>query len=364
EGEARRSNLSLDCFGLKPSQPSGLLRHGVYTERSECVPRNDTKKDCFTKIARNDTLCSLAMIHAFVLLVFISLTGCQNRQLYKDNRVLMGTFVEVVSPDARAGEIVFGEIKRIEGLLSKYGPQSEVSKLNALGELKVSPETFYIIKKSKEFSQASAGAFDITVAPLVGLWGFTDKKFRVPSEEEIKNILPLVGADKIVLQEDDSVVKFILSRMKIDLGAIAKGFALDCAAQKLKAAGIDSCLVNAGGQILAIGKKFQRPWVVAIKAPRSRGIAGKLELVDKSISTSGDYQQYFQKGSKRYAHILDPKTGYPADSGVISVTVVAPDGLTADALSTAIFVLGEAKGRELAKKFAGVKVEITHAQYR
>jgi len=270
----------------------------------------------------------------------------------------MGTFIEVTSPDKPAAEIVFKEISRIENLLSKYKPESEVSRLNQLGKLKASPETFYIIKRSKEFSQASNGAFDVTVAPLMDIWGFTDKKYRVPSEQEIKDALKLTGSDKIILHEEDNVIEFKTPGMKIDLGGIAKGFALDCAVKKLKENNIAACLINAGGQVFALGDKFGSPWKVAINSPWAEDFAGYLELKDQCVATSGDYEQYFIKGGIRYSHILDPKTGSPSDSGVASVTVIAPDGLTADALATAIFVLGEAEGEKLAAKFCAVEIKI------
>ncbi len=295
---------------------------------------------------------------AFLVLTFAFLCGCQKQQLYNDNRVMMGTFVEVTSPYKWAAGIVFSEMQRIEDLLSKYKPDSEVSKLNQSGKLNASPDTYFIIKKSKEFWQVSDGAFDITVAPLVDLWGFTDKKYSLPREEEIKNTLKLVGSDKIILQDDDSMVKFKLSGMKIDLGAIAKGYALDCAADKLRKAGIKSCLINAGGQVYALGDKFGKPWKIAIKGPRDNDFTGYLELKDKSVATSGDYEQYFIKHNVRYSHILNPKTGYPAYSGVVSVTVIASNGLTADTLATAIFVLGKEKSRALLKKFPDAEVKI------
>jgi len=302
----------------------------------------------------NFTLCALS---------FALLCGCQNQQLYTDNRVMMGTFVQVSSPYKEAASIVFAEIKRIEDLLSKYNPDSEISKLNKSGKLYVSPETFYIIKKSKEFWQLSDGAFDITVGVLVDLWGFTDKKYSLPAEERIKNVLELVGSDKIILHDKDNIVEFKTLGMNLDLGAIAKGYALDCAADKLKKAGINSCLINAGGQVYCLGDKFGKPWKIAIRDPREKDFAGYLELKDKSVSTSGDYEQYFIRNKHRYSHILNPKTGFSADSGIISVTVIASSGLTADALSTAIFVLGKEKGEALAKKFPDVQVKIIEKKY-
>lgn len=285
--------------------------------------------------------------------------GPQDKRLYRQKRVMMGTFVEVISPDKSAANIAFAEIKRIEEILNKYNPDSEVSKLNKLGRLTVSPETFYVIKKAKEFWLSSEGAFDITVAKLADLWGFTDKQYILPKKAEIENALKLTGTDKIILHEFDNVVQFKIPGMKIDLGAIAKGYALDYAVKKLKESGIKSCLINAGGQIYCLGRRFSKPWRIGIKDPRRIKSVTYLELENKAVATSGDYEQYFLKDKKRYSHIFNPKTGYPAETKVVSVTVIAEDGLTADALGTAIFVLGKDKGERLAKQFgSGVQVKI------
>jgi len=293
----------------------------------------------------------------FFFFIFL-LCGCQQPQLHRQTQVLMGTFVEVISPDQRAADIVFSEIRRIEGMLSKYRPESEVSRLNKNGWVKASPEMFFILEKSRGFWELSGGAFDITVGPLMDLWGFTDKKFRQPSDAEIQKTLELIGTNKIILNKTDYVVKFMLSGMKIDLGAIAKGFAVDCAIKKLKDAGIASCLINAGGQIYGLGEKSGKPWKVAIKSPRGKGFAGSLELKDQAVSTSGDYEQYFEKDKRRFSHIMNPATGYPEDSRIISATVVAGDGLTADALATSIVVMGKDKGLALGKKFPGAEIKL------
>ncbi|MFA5286927.1 MAG: FAD:protein FMN transferase [Candidatus Omnitrophota bacterium] len=280
------------------------------------------------------------------------------KRLYQEKRVMMGTFVEVISPQKKAPKIVFDEINRIEGLLSKYNPESEVSKLNKFGTIKASPETFYVIKKSKEFYSLSNGAFDITVAPLMDLWGFTDRKYFMPPEEKIREVLKLVGSDKIILQDSSFVIQFKTPGMKIDLGAIAKGYAVDCAIKKIRDSGIKNCLINAGGQIYCLGNRFGKPWIVAIKNPRANGLVNYLKLENRAISTSGDYEQFFIKDKKRYAHIINPRTGFPSENSILSITVIATDGLTADALSTSIFVLGKEKGEELAKKLGKIELKI------
>ena len=278
--------------------------------------------------------------------------------MYRQTRVMMGTFVEVVSPDPRAGDIAFKEIGRVENLLSKYKPDSEIAQLNKLGRLKVSPETWFILTKAKEFWYATDGAFDITVGPLMDAWGFTGKHFRVPSDGEIAAARQMVGANKIIFHEANSVVELGIPGMKIDLGAVAKGYAVDCAVQALRFAGITSALINAGGQIHCLGARNGTPWRVAIRDPRGNGASQSVDLTDKSIATSGDYEQYFTAGGRRYAHIMDPKTGYPSGSGVVAVTVIAADGLTADFLSTAIFVLGKTHGLALVRRFPGASAII------
>jgi thiamine biosynthesis lipoprotein len=309
----------------------------------------------FSKNTRK-CLAAALIIGWVTILAFLT---CPAKQLCRDRRILMGTFWEVISCDKRAGSIVFAEASRIEELLSKYRKDSEIWRLNRSGKLKVSPDTFYIIKKSKEFWQESEGAFDISVSPLVELWGFANQKYIVPSDEAIKTALRLIGSDKIILHEKDNVVEFKLPGMKIDLGAIAKGFALDCAIRKLKENGINNCLINAGGQIYALGDKCGKAWRIAIKDPCREGVFYNLELKNQSVSTSGDYEQFFIKNKKRYCHILDPKKGYPvSSSGYAAVTVIADTGLEADALSTAIFVLGPKKYDKLLNKFPKVKVKI------
>jgi thiamine biosynthesis lipoprotein len=264
---------------------------------------------------------------------------------------MMGTYARVVSDDKRAADIAFAQIQRIEVLLSKYLPESEVSRLNREGWVKASPDTFYILRRAGDFYSASGGAFDVTVGGLADLWGFTDKKYKLPDKSLIAAKLKLVGMDKIIFNNADNVIKFSVSGMKIDLGAIAKGYAVDCAVRELKKAGVKNCLVAVGGEIYCLGSNRGRPW-------RKKGLLDKVKLRDRAISTSGDYEQYFIKGNRRYAHIFNPKTGYPASSGVIAVTVIAEDCLSADALATSIFVLGKIKGEELAKKFPATQVKI------
>ena len=278
------------------------------------------------------------------------LTGCQPFELHTDTHVLMGTFVEVISPDERAAGIVFDEVKRIEKLLSKYDPESEISRFNRTGHLKASADTYDILKISREFWRETHGAFDITVGPLLDIWGFTKKDYRQPSEAQILETMKKVGTDKLVFDDAQQAVTAGVPGMKLDLGAIAKGYALDRAAQKLRSAGITSCLINAGGQVLALGHKSLQPWVIGIRDPGGKPAKRHVMLTDQSASTSADYEQYFTFGRKRYGHIFDPKTGYPVQSDIRSVTVIASSATTADALSTSLYALDKDARDALIKK--------------
>ncbi|MBU0549209.1 MAG: FAD:protein FMN transferase, partial [Candidatus Omnitrophica bacterium] len=263
--------------------------------------------------------------------------------------MMMGTFIEVISGDAQAANIVFEEISRVEKLLSIYEKESEISQLNRRGRVKASPETLFVIQKAKEFWIATEGVFDVSVAPLVELWGFRDGNYRLPGDSEIQESLKLIGFDKIEI--NGNIIEFKIKGMKIDLGGIAKGYAVDSAVRQLMQAGINSALLNAGGDVYCLGNKQGMPWRVAIRSAQGAGIAGYLELSNKAVATSGSYEQYFSIGDSRYSHIMNPKTGRPVDSGVVSVSVIADDCLSADALATSIFILGKQKGSDLAVKF-------------
>lgn len=299
------------------------------------------------------------MMHLFkkIIFVFFSfiLVSCQSQRLYHKDYVGLGTYIEIISPYREAGELAFEEIKKIESLLSKFNPSSEIYLLNQNAKAKLSYQTLYVIKKAKEFWEKTDGAFDISVGVLLKLWGFDSRSYRIPDEEEIKEALDYVGLDKIKIDEQNRIVE-IKKGMILDLGGIAKGYAVDCAVKKLKEKGINSALINIGGDIYCLGERFGKPWKVGIKDPKTKGIRKIVELKDKAIATSGSYENYFLKDNFTYTHIFDPKKGRPVDSKVISVTIVANDCLTADALATIAFVLGKEKIEPLLKEFSA-KIE-------
>ena len=279
-------------------------------------------------------------------------------RLHSQTKFLMGTLVEVrvAGRGGRAEEAIeaaFGEMKRIDSLASRT-KEGEISLLNRNGGGKVSPDVSEMVKRSIQYGVLTHGAFDPTVYPLLRHWSyFEDDGVPIPLGEELMDILPLVNHRGIEVK--DCLVTFRKKGMGLDLGGIAKGYALDRAAQVLTELGVTSALVEAGGDIRVVGEKADgSPWRIGLRHPREDGILTTFELCDKSICTSGDYERYFERDGVRYHHILDPGTGYPA-RGCCSVTIVADDATTADALATGVFVLGPEKGMALIDSLKGVE---------
>jgi thiamine biosynthesis lipoprotein len=226
-----------------------------------------------------------------------------------------------------------------------------------------------MIKKSIEYSKLSDGAFDITVGPLVDLWKIGTKDARIPSPEEIKNTLPLVGYEKMEVDESQGTVMLEKPGMVIDLGGIAKGYAADEVVNIMKKHDIKSALINLGGSnVYTIGKKTDGSiWRIGLQHPRKNQGGGFLGIIgesNKAVSTSGDYERYFIVDNKRYHHILNPKTGYPADNGVISDSIITDNSMDADAMSTVVFVLGPEKGMEFIKSLSGAEGIIATSDYK
>ena len=309
---------------------------------------------------------SYISLFALCSLLF-TVSGCSSRPYYKETRLMMGTFVEITCQDKAAINSAFEEIREIEKIANKFEPASEISRLNKNGQVKASEDFIYLIKESKKYYELSGGALDITVSPLVDIWKQKIKEAAegkkseslFPNKDEIENKLRLTGSDKILINDAEQLIKFTQAGMSIDLGGIAKGYAVDKAVKRLKAQGINSALVNAGGNLYCLGKKGKRKWRTAIQHPRNpRKLLFYLDLENQAVATSGDYEQYFILNGKRYSHIINPKTGEPVDNGIVSVTIIAPDATTADALSTCVFVLGKEEGMNLIKKINHVEAKI------
>lgn len=296
-------------------------------------------------------------------------SGCSLKKgPYQETRVSLGTYVTIKVQDADKGteekrdaaNKAFDEVRRIEGLLSSFKEGNIIDRINNSGtnEVFLDEETFYVLERSKYFYEASDGAFDITVLPLLEIWGFHEKKYMVPDEDKLKETLKRIGSDKMILDNKKKSVRFLEPGMKIDLGGIAAGYAVDRAVLVLKENGINNALVDAGGDIYCLGEKSKgKKWSVGIRDPRRNNrIIKTLYLKDIAVTTSGTYEKFFEKGGKRCSHIMDPRTGRPVDNELSSATIIAGDCLTADALATAAMVLGRDEAAELTNELVNVKV--------
>jgi len=294
---------------------------------------------------------------------FIFFSGCTKAvsPLVKQTRICLGTIVEITvadrdkSPQFVNGAIkeAFTEIERIDDLLSRFKPKSDISRINADAYkrmTKVSPETINLIEKSVTFSRLSNGAFDISIYPLLEIWGLTGNPvFDIPTAEELTEAMDKVGYQNIDIIKQQQSIFLGRPAMKLDLGGIAKGYAVDKAIAVLKRTGLNNALVNAGGDIYCLGRRSEtEKWAVAVQDPRKpEGILTTLEIEGRAVATSGDYQKYVEINGKRYSHIINPKSGYPCTDLPASVTVLAKDCLRADALATSTFVLGPQRGMDL-----------------
>ena len=289
-----------------------------------------------------------------VALALVRLGGSGAPEQVVRSRILMGTVVEITAWGEGRGKTeaavtaAFDEMARIERLMGP-GEESDPFRLSQpVPELDVSPETARVIALGLKVGEASAGAFDMTLGRLKTLWGIESETPRVPHPEEIAAALAGTGPGALRLEES-RVVKADPETV-VDLGGIVKGYAVDRALKVLKEGGVSAASVNAGGDISLLGDRLGRPWRIGIRHPRDpAGLLVTLELQDEAVVTSGDYERFFEKGGERFHHLFDPRTGYPA-RGSQSATVVAGDALLADALSTAVFVLGPREGIALLER--------------
>jgi len=274
--------------------------------------------------------------------------------------LIMGTLVEIKIYDAdhekaeQAASAAFHEMSRIEGLMSRHIDSSEVSRLSrAAGPLEVSRETADLIRAGQRIARLSHGAFDLTLGRLKELWAIDSEDPHIPDPAELKKALRGIGPKALAVS--GRTVSKADPALHLDLGGIAKGYAVDRAVELLRRAGITSAAVNAGGDIRLIGDRQGEPWRIGIQHPRNpQGVLVTLPLADCAVVTSGDYERYFERDGIRYHHIFDPTTGQPARL-CQSVTVIARDAATADALATAAFVLGPDQGLQLLEAEPGVE---------
>jgi thiamine biosynthesis lipoprotein len=280
---------------------------------------------------------------------------------FSDERAIMGTriAVELWAADRatadREIEAVMQEMHRIDALMSTYKPSSQVSLVNAEAAqraVRVDADLFGLLQTSLDYSRITEGAFDITYASVGYLYDF--RHAIKPTDQEIARALPAVNYRHVVLDPNAQTVRFMRAGVRIDLGGIAKGWAVDRGIDLLRAAGVERAMVTAGGDTRIIGDRFGKPWMVGIRDPREeRKVIVRVPLDDAALSTSGDYERFFEADGVRYHHILEPATGRPARA-VRSVTVIGPTATRTDGLSKTIFVLGIERGMQILDRLGDV----------
>lgn len=283
----------------------------------------------------------------------------QDRSAY-----FLGTYVNIKLYDKATDDMfidMFSILDNIERKMSINVSDSEVSNINkkaGVEPVKVSDETFEVIKRGQHYSNLSSGHFDITIGSLVKLWGIGSESARVPSQTEISESIDKIDYTKIVLDEENRTIELLEEGMIIDLGGIAKGYAADKLSEYLTSKGVNSAMINLGGNIFAKGSKTTgENWGIGVQNPfDTRGdYFGVLKVTNKSIVTSGVYERFLEVNGTTYHHILNPFTGYPVDNNLMGVTIVADKSMDADGLSTSLFTLGIDEGMKLIQSLDGVE---------
>lgn len=297
------------------------------------------------------------------LLLLLLLTGCQRTiDEASDTRFLMDTVCTISAGGSNADTALreaFETVKEIQDFVNRFDENSTVARFNRAkaGEaIALDPHTAAILETALMVCEASGGAFDITIAPASSLWNFQAETPAPPSDASIQQALNLIGYNHLVFDPDARTLTKTKNGVAIDLGGAAKGYAADCAAKLLRQAGVDYALLNFGGNVYVFGKNPNRKdgsWQVGIQKPfaNTGTYSHTINLTEGAVVTSGIYQRNFTLDGTLYHHILDPKTGYPADGELAGVTIQSESALLADCLSTACLVVGEEQGRALAASF-------------
>ena len=289
-----------------------------------------------------------------VFLFFILLTGCaapaaqtepSQAQFFSMDTVMTVRVYD--GPGEEAVQAARQAVEELDGLLSRTDADSQLSALNAHAgdgiSVPLDSRVTELLAFAKSVSQLLPGDFDVTIAPVMDAWGFTTDQRQVPDPQTLAGALSLVDSGKLEVDKEASTARLEAAGMEVDLGAVAKGYAAGQAAAAIRDAGSSSALLDLGGNVTALGRKEDgSTWQVGVKDPQDTAQTLCVRsMEDQTASTSGGYERYFEENGIQYHHIIDPKTGYPADSGLLSVTVVSENHMLADALSTALFVAGE-----------------------
>ncbi|MBD5128634.1 MAG: FAD:protein FMN transferase [Ruminococcaceae bacterium] len=282
----------------------------------------------------------------FLLIILcLLLTACSSApDEYAQDFFAMDTFMSITAYGGNAEDGVKSAMRRISELELKLSVTNKNSELYAINRGEVGEDTAELVKFALDIADRTGGALDPTIYPVLRAWGFTTDEYRVPSPEEISALLENVGHERVKV--DGNTISTD-EGMMLDLGAVAKGYAGDETERILRENGVTSALINLGGNIQLVGSKPDgTDWRLGVKDPAGDGNIGVLTVSDCAVVTSGSYERYFTADGKVYCHIIDPSSGYPADNGLLSVTIVADEGRLCDALSTALFVMGEERALE------------------
>ena len=310
------------------------------------------------------TLCGGQCLAVFILVL---VCGSGYAEWYRDRQPMMGTLVSVDlwSADPAEGqrlvETVMDEYRRIDALMSTYKPDSELSAINRRasdGAVGLGAELHSLIERALSLAAATDGAFDITYDSVGYLYDF--RAGERPSNAAIAARLDTIDYRAVALTRGPRTIRFNKPGMRLNLGGIAKGYAVERGAALLRAAGIEHAVLTAGGDTRVVGDRRGQPWILGIRHPRNEdSVVTRLPLVDEAISTSGDYERFFIEDDRRFHHIIDPATGAPSE-GMRSATVIGPDGTITDALSTAVFVLGVDRGLALIQSLEGYEAVVVN----
>ncbi|MHC4243324.1 MAG: FAD:protein FMN transferase [Planctomycetota bacterium] len=335
-------------------------------------------KTSFTNKRVGSVIVVVFVACLIVVALYFSDDSGKKVELDSGHRMVMGTFarVVVIAKDSdTAGKCIesaFTQINKVDDLMSDYKSDSEISNLNRDGfkrAVQLSQITYEVVQKSLEFSRLTDGAFDVTVGPLVELFHEAKNKQVLPSQDEITKARSKVGFEKLKFDGENRAVQFTVEGMQLDLGGIAKGYAVDKAVETMQTHGAIGGMIDLGGDIRCFGAplKGRDHWVIGLQNPNiGKDSAGsevllKLKMTDGAIATSGDYQQFILIEGKRHSHIMNRKTGTSTE-GLSSVTIIADTATNADALATAVSVMGSEKGLELIEKILGTEAILITSQ--
>ena len=305
----------------------------------------------------------VAILIIVVILIIILFTSKQESEPVERTFYSLGTIIQLKVSGKNAEKAIEESVARlneIDDKMSAFKNYSDISNINNnSGEdfQAVSEETFSLLKTSVKYSELTEGAFDPTIRPLVNLWGIGTDFENVPSQEGINKKVSLVNYKNIIFNKDNNSVKLLYKNQSVDLGGIAKGYATDVVKDILIRNKIKSGIIDLGGNIYVLGKKIDgTPWLVGIQDPFTpRGnFIGVLNASNKSVVTSGYYEKYFIKDGKKYHHIIDPLTGYPSESNIISATIISDKSIDGDGLSTGVYIMGQDKATKLIESIPGV----------